>query len=351
MVGWTKRQGAGPIGVDLGSRSIKLVQLSVDRTRVRDAVCWDLPLVAASDPASRERQMVDMLTQAREGRDFRGRDAVFCLNTADLFIQNMRVPQTSGDQLRQVVEKEAAGRVPFEADQTEMRFFEADTVRQGDAYRREVIVLACRQPSVQAILDVAEATGLNPVAIDAAPAALLRCYAAQFRRSSDEEVCAMFISIGASCTTLVIARGENPQFIKQIDFGGRQMDEAVARDLRMKLTDAAALRRHHGDRRADRRDPEVARSIADATRPLLEILANDLAMCMRYYSVTFRGQTLARAVLGGGEASAGLAEWLSTRLDLSCELADPTRPFRQSSLSGRAAQWDVAVGLALREVE
>ncbi|NLE38399.1 MAG: pilus assembly protein PilM [Pirellulaceae bacterium] len=351
MVGWRGRQGAGPIGVDLGSRSIKMVQLTADRTRIREAVCWDIPATARSDAAARTRQLAHALEAAREGRAFRGRDAVFCLGTAELFLQNMRVAQATGDQLRQVIEKEAASRLPFDGDQAELRFYEADTVRQGDALRREVIVLACQKPSVHGLLAVAEAARLNPVAIDAAPAALLRCYSHQFRRSSDEEVCALFMSVGASCTTVVIARGDSPRFIKQVDFGGRQLDEAVSRDLKMKLADAVALRRHSGDRRADRRDPEIAESIAKATRPLLESMANDLAMCMRYYSVTFRGQPLSRVVIGGGEASPNMADWLSTRLDIPCELAEPSRPFPQSTLPGRSTQWDVAIGLALREVK
>ncbi|HLA84916.1 MAG TPA: pilus assembly protein PilM [Thermoguttaceae bacterium] len=340
----------GPIGVDVGSRSVKLVQLSADRSRIHEAACWDLPAPVATDPAGRWREVGNVIAHAREGRDFRGRDAVLCLGTSELFLQNMRVPQTAGDQLRQVVEKEAASRIPFDSKETELRFYEADTVRQGDALRREVIVLACRRPSIASLLSTAESVGLNPVAIDAAPAALLRCYAAQFRRSSDEEICAMFVSIGASTTTVVIARGDCPRFIKQIDFGSRHLDEAVARDLRMKLADAAAMRRHHGDRRADRRDPEITQSVVKATRPVLETLANDLAMCMRYYSVTFRGQPLSRTIVGGGEASAELVEWLSGRLDMKCDLADPLRPFHDSTLPGRTVQWDIAVGLALREI-
>jgi type IV pilus assembly protein PilM len=349
MVGWSKRQGAGPIGVDVGSRSVKLVQLSADRTEVREAVCWDLPATLRTDAAGRARQIANAISAAREGRAFRGRDAVLCLGTSDLFVQNMRVPQVTGDQLQQVVQKEATNRLPFEADDAELRFYEADTVRQGDAFRREVIVLACQKPAIHSVLSVAEESRLNAIAIDAAPAAILRCYSAQFRRSSDEEACVLFMSIGASCTTVVIARGDSPRFIKQVDFGSRQLDEAVARDLKMKIADATALRRHSGDRRADKRDPEIAESIAKAIRSNLESMANDLAMCMRYYSVTFRGQPLSRVVVGGGEASSELVEWLSTRLDIGCSLADPARPFQQANLPGRATQWDVAIGLALRE--
>ena len=79
-------------------------------------------------------------------------------------------------------------------------------------------------------------------------------------------------------------------------------------------------------------------------------MANELAMCMRYYSVTFRGQPLSRVIVGGGEASAELTKWLSARLDIDCELADPSRPFNGSALPGRAGHWDMAIGLALREM-
>ena len=50
-------------------------------------------------------------------------------------------------------------------------------------------------------------------------------------------------------------------------------------DLARIVADAAALRRHNGDRRADQRDPEVTRTIAEATRPVL-LNAGDLRVGM-----------------------------------------------------------------------
>jgi type IV pilus assembly protein PilM len=158
----------------------------------------------------------------------------------------------------------------------------------------------------------------------------------------------MFLHIGASKTATVIARGDDALFIKYIEIGGRHLDEAVARHLSMNLHDAAHLRRHNGDRRAELQDPEVTRSLAEAVRPVLDRLTNELALCLRYYSVTFRGQPLSRIVLGGGEAAPSLIEMLQTRLDTRCELGDPLRSFEPYSVSGRKSQWDVAAGLALR---
>ena len=81
----------------------------------------------------------------------------------------------------------------------------------------------------------------------------------------------------------------------------------------------------------------------------MDRLVHELSLCMRYYSVTFRSESLQQCLIGGGEANDGLVEWLGARLDLPCELGNPLRSFEKSLPSERLAQWDVAAGLALRE--
>ena len=350
MVGWFSKHRYGPIGVDVGSRTVKLIQFDAERTRIHEAARWDLTTDPESDPAEHDAEVARAINRAREGRDFRGREAVFCLRSSDLFVQNIRVPQLSGEELRRTVSAEAAGRLPFDREEAEIRFIEAADVRQGDAVRREVILLACHRPALARTLAVAEASGLLPLAVDVEPSALLRCYTRQFRRDQDQSGCAMFVNVGGSNTTVVIARGCDPMFVKYIDMGGRHLDKAVADNLKMKLSEAGPLRRHNGDRRTDQRDPEITRSIAESIRPVLDRLTGELSMCIRYYSVTFRGQPLERTVIGGGEATESLVEWLSGRLDLPCQLGDPLRSFEKPNFPGRPGQWDVAAGLALRQL-
>ena len=342
----------GPIGVDIGSRSIKLLQFSADRTRLLDAVRRELPAVGDADPTSPEYQarIADALRHAREGRDFRGRDVVVCLSDKHLFVQNLRVPKSDGAALERHVQQEAAGRIPFPAAESEIQFFEAADVRQADTLVREVIVLACHKPVLQGMLDVIDASGLRPLAVDVEPAAFVRSYATQYRRDEDRKQRAMFVHVGYSRTGVVIMQGDDVLFIKYVDVGGKQMDEAVARHLEMSPLEAMALRRQNGDRRSELQDEEVARSVSDAVRPVLERLAAELSMCVRYHSVTFRGQPLVRLVMGGGEATPQLLEAISKRLDLKCELSDPLRNFDGSPQLGRKGQWDVAAGLALREI-
>jgi type IV pilus assembly protein PilM len=349
MISLLPLRRAGPIGVDIGSNSVKLLQLSADRRQVLESVCWELPRGEDGLPVRTEETIFQTLCRARQARHFRGREAVLALGAEELFIQNLRLPESKGESLEKLIFNEAASRLPFEAAEAEIRFLQTEPVRQGDAVRLEVILLACRRPIIEQKVALAEKAGLIPVALEPQPMALLRCYSKQYRRESDQQRRTMYVHIGASSTTVLIARGNDLMFIKPIAWGGRAMDEAVAQHLKMRLPEASALRRHHGDRRADQRDPEVSQAIQEAVRPVWDRLANELAMCTRYFSITFRGDPLSGLVLGGGEASRELADWLGAQLNLPCELADPFRAFQTRPSSGRQTQWDVVAGLALHE--
>jgi len=352
MIRWPLKNRATPIGVDLGASSVKLVQLSADRRQLVEAVRWDLPPedASAQGPAPPE-SFIEALRQARRNRNFRGRDAVVCLGRNELFLQNLRVPKVTGQELDRLVEQEAAGRVPFALTDTEIRYLEAADIRHGESTLREVILCACHRPELERMLEIIEGADLNPVAVDIESNAIVRSYARQFRRDEDRHVRSMLVHVGYSGTGVVIAEGDQTLFVKYIGVGGRDLDEAVAKHLQMSFVEASALRRHNGDRRADQQDPEVAQSIGDATRPIVEKLIHEISLCIRYHSVTFRGKPLMRMVLGGGEANDTLREVLSRRLDLKCEIFDPLRNLGNLPRTLRQGQWDIATGLALREVD
>lgn len=348
MVGFLSNHRVSPIGVDIGNRSVKLFQLSADFSRIVGASRWDIEHTESTDADSDTSPTTVAIRQAMEGRRFRGRDAILCLGANDLFVQNIRVPKTRPEELTQIIQQEAAGRLPYAINDAELRFTEAADVRQGEQTKREVILMAVHRPALENAIESIIDAGLRPVAVDVEPYALLRCYAKQFRRDEDRQQRAMFINIGSTNTAVVIAHGGDPLFIKYVNIGGQNMDQAVADQLKLSLTDATALRRHNGDRRADAQDPEVARSIGECLRPVLDELANELSMCIRYHSVTFRGKPLMRLVLGGGEATDLLASELQARLDLTSHVGEPLRSFEGGAQTGRKTQWDIAAGLALR---
>ncbi len=345
-----RAQRLSPIGVDIGQSSIKLVQLSKDRKTVLHAARWDLPgAQPGEDGAETAHAVRDALSKGLDSRRFSGRRAVVCLGAGQLFVQNLRVASTPEMDLDDAVRQGAQGKLPYSLEEAELRYVEAADVRHGDALRREIILLACHRDRLQAFLQPIVDVGLQPIAVDTEPTALLRSYAAQFRRADDQEACSMFVNIGARQTLVVIAQAEAPLFVKYLDVGGRLMAEAVARGLDMDLPAASMLRMHNGDRRRDQQDPEVIASIQRALRPVWDHLCNELSLCVRYYGVTFRRKPLARVLISGGEASPELVEGLEKRLNLPCQLGDPFRGLKENGQARRRSQWSIATGLALRE--
>lgn len=350
MVGFMQPKRT-PIGVDLGSRVVKLAQLSADHQAIVETGRWDLPIDLLPGAPNYHSELVNALRQARDGKKFRGRDAIVSLSARDVHIQNVRVTKAEGQSFEQAILQETVPRLPFPATEAELRWVEAGDVRQGEQVRREVIVLAVHRPVLDQMLQVIEDAGLWPVAVEVEPQALLRVYDMQYRRDADSQVRTLFVHVGNASTLVTISQATELLFVKNIELGGRHFDDAVARHLNMPLGEAWALRRHNGDRRADQQDPDIARSVTEATRPVIEKLISEVSLCIRYHSVTFRGQPLKRLVVAGGEATSALIDALAARLDLKCELGDPLRTFDPIQVPGRRGQWDLAVGLALRPMK
>src|SRR5205085_3363090 len=233
MVRWLPQRRYSPIGIDIGARSIKLVQLSGDRSRLVEAARVELPPPAEqADPKEQVQRIAEGLQRGLSDRDFHGREAICCLSDRQLFLQSLRVPKQAGSQLDRLVAQEAAGRAPFALDEAELRFLEAADVRQGDQTLREVIVFAVQRSVLHEALAVVEQAKLKPVAVDVEPAALVRSYAAQFRRDDDRQARALLVHIGYSRTAAMIALTDDLLFVKYIDVGGEPFDQADSRSMK-----------------------------------------------------------------------------------------------------------------------
>ncbi|MCH2126515.1 MAG: pilus assembly protein PilM [Pirellulaceae bacterium] len=352
MIRRLQSRHCGPIGIDLGAKAVKLIQFNSTGTEIVESACWNLAVQEEGKSRDLPSLWVDAIRQACVGRHFRGRKAIVCLSDRELFIQNIRIFKSSSDEvMERHVEQEAAGRIPFPLAEASLRFIEAGEVRQGDTAMREVILMACHQPVLDEVLAVVEAAGLLPVGVEVEPVALLRSYFAQGRRELDRVSHALYAHVGYSGTSVTIARGDQILFVKYLPLGGKQFDQAVARHLELGLSEAGSLRQHNGDRRADEQDPDIARGIREATREVVSQLCLEVNRCVRYFHVTFRGQSLGRVIVGGGEATDQLTEAFASHLNIKAELGAPLRSHVSGAVAGRATQWDVAAGLALRDCE
>jgi type IV pilus assembly protein PilM len=344
-----------PIGLDLGNDSVKMLQLDVST---------GLPRVHAAARAGFDHpsKLGQTLRNLLRGGQFAGRSVVAALPRDILHIKNLRLPLIPAAELPGAVRFEARNIFAFDTETARLEFLPAGEVRQGSEVRQEVIVMAARNEDVDPFVQTLHDAGLLVESLDAELCALYRTVERFVRRKQDEQEVTVMVDIGLRRTQVLIGRGREINFFKPIDIGGRRLNDAVSRKLHIEYDEAQALRRRLAE--APRpltgqplpHDP-VRQAVFDATRSTLEELGRELSLCLRYYSVTFRGQRPARVRLTGGEANdPHLSGLLNGILSLPVEAARPlfsidSSAMRPADRRGSLSEWCTALGLALKKTD
>jgi type IV pilus assembly protein PilM len=366
---WVRRR-VEPIGLDLGTRFVRMLQLSRNRGQMTVVACAERALPpGAHSPADYERLRAEAVADMLAKNSFVGRLVVTSLAADDLQIRNLRVPNMPEEEIGEVVRYEAADRLGLETASAELRYMLAGDVRQGADVRQEVIVFGATQTAVKSHVDMLVRMGLQPAAVDASPCAIFRGFERFLRRNEDRQLVNAFLDLGYSGSRIVISRGPDIIFYKAIPIGGGRFDELVATQLDLSLPEAAELRirvlRQHIATITGQQMPtgeeavgeSTRRAMLDAMRPALEQLSKEIALCLRYCSVTFRGMKCDEVTVIGGEAcNQDLLQMLSDQANVPFRVGKALRNVGSEPDFGGAdrrtgqPEWAVPLGLALKPV-
>lgn len=368
---WIRRH-VEPIGLDLGTRCIRMLQLARHRGQITVVGFAQRALPPGQHaPAEYERLAVAAVNEMFAEGCFVGRDVVTQLGWDQLQVRNLRVPVMPENEVGEVVKFEAAERFGLDPAQAELRFIVAGDVRQGAEIRQEVIVLGASAADLEKHTNLLGRLNVRPVAIDAGLCALFRGFERFLRREEDRGAVSALVDVGYAATRLVVSRGPDIIFYKSIRIGGLRFDELASEALDMSLAEAAELRirLHQQQMRQEVGLPEpqaaeervgesVQRALLDSLRPAIEQLSKEIALCLRYCSVTFRGIRADEVTVIGGEAySTDLLRMLSDQVNLPFKQGRPLRNLTSEVDMGGAdrrsgqPEWATAMGLALKPTQ
>ncbi len=359
MIQAFRRSSVMPIGVDVGAHGVRLLQLAGGSNGLTVVAAEHQPLPAGltiKDEGYHTR-VADALQTALGRGGFKGRRVVSTLPAAAVGVKSVRMPPMPGPELAGAVQFEAAERMPSDRPRI-VQHLKAGEVRQGDDVRQEVLLLAADEAFIEAHVAALASCNLRPLAIDSIPTALTRVVStrADLHPRGGEAPAKVVIDAGHGSTKVLVARGGRVVFFKMIELGGAALDKAVARALKLPLPEAAERRQAlAGSDAADQAtggSPATA-AVLDALRPTLTELGREIALCLRYYGVTFRGARPLHALLVGGlGGDTVLMNELAKAAGLELRRHDPLAaidpgPAARAMPAGGAA-WAVAAGLSLR---
>ncbi|HIJ66722.1 MAG TPA: pilus assembly protein PilM [Planctomycetes bacterium] len=346
-----------PIGLEMESNSIRMIQLAHtgENARVIAADEIQIGAGASADEQSRHEFAVSAIKEMLARGNFRGRSVVSSLSNSSLKIKSLRLDTSDADQIEQLITNDIAAQFGLDSDNDEIRYIIAGSVYHADEIKNEIIFLGADKESISQHIALLEEAGLKPLAIDAAPCALFRCFRSSLRRQEDQQLVSVFIEVGSLFTTVIISRGQQIAFVKQIPIGGRKLNEQVASKLDVDYDEAVVLRSKLRNTDTGTIETTTRQAIVDAMSFVIEELAREISLCFKYYAVTFRGNRPSEAVFAGTEAyESVLLEELKKHLDIEVKLAQPFRGFELAGTEFAAEQnasfceWAVAVGLGVR---
>ncbi len=376
MISWNlKSRSQQPIGLDIGYNCIKMIQLSVNAGQISviaaDKVHIDPNI--NGDAQERRNFVVSATKQMLTEGNFRGRNVISCLPNDELRITSLRLAETEmHEEIEQALKKEAAQRFGLDVEKNVINYVPAGSVRQGDVTKNELILFATDSEAINKHIAMLDEIGLKPSAIDTVPCALFRVFERSLKRQEDKERTVVFIDVGGRFTTVVFGRGCEISFVKQIPIGGEKFNRQIATKLGISTAEAQRLRdtlrkeksvnsrKEFGSAGQDLNgqsslDVSTRQVMVDAVGAVAEELAREISLCFRYYTVTFRGKRVERAIIAGGGAYENiLLTVLKRHLTVEIEMA---RPFHgidmvninfDSDRRGLLCEWAVALGIGLK---
>jgi type IV pilus assembly protein PilM len=345
-----RRHNSGLIGIDIGARQVRAVQMS-DRQggcAVSAAGCAALPAGRERDPVTQRQAIADLLAK----HPFKGKRVCVSLPAAALTFKSVRLPRMPEEELIAAGELEVRERFS-DMREAVIRVLPAGLVGRTGAEQYEVIVVAARSDAVTARLKLLTELGLTVAHIEPPTQAFFRPFARFLERSADAQAAGAYVDFGTLGSRIIIAGGSEIAFLKCCPVGGESLDRAVAEKLTIPVAQAAVQREKL--RTPGALDAQQAEAIREAVAPVLDQLGKEIGLCLRYYAVTFRGERPDK-ILGGGQefAHAVTRERLAMATQLPVEVAPALRGIAHEGIwenaetADDAPEWTQAIGLALR---
>src|SRR5690625_4076187 len=331
------------IGLEIGTNAIKVVELRPGATPTLSSygsrpVPPDLLQEGMIvDPDALAFEIQELLKETGITRRF----VIAAVGNQQVVTRNIRLPNMPAQELGAAVKWEADKYLPFSIDDVAFDHHQLDdpkSLQEGEEI--EVLIAAAQTEYVAQQAECLIRAGLEPVAMDIKPFALMRpLFNSQSGRSGANGGINVLIEAGASSTTITLVRDRRVLMNRVIGVAGDELTEALQREFSIGFAEAQELKHKLGAA-----TPEEAQELAenlpdgglndvsgadparvwDALRPVLRELTGELSRSLQFFTVQAGELEIESILLSGGSAKLrGMQEAIANALGQPVEIADP----------------------------
>jgi type IV pilus assembly protein PilM len=303
------------IGVDIGSSSVKMVQLR------RNNGSWALTAAGvveiAQGPGSGgagEGQIVAALKECLRSTGVGTRTAVCGVSGPEVAVRPFTFPALPLEEMEGAIRLEASQLCPFNIDDCAVSY---QVISEGEQGVSGILVAATNKV-IGRKKRCAEGASLQPVLMDVDGLALLNCFNEVERPAADRTIAVL--NVGGSWANLGIMGRESPPFVRDIACPGDEIAELVGGEQEFSAGAGTQTLPVGASDDRPRRKPN------GTVEGGLDKLAEDINETLRYYTARERSAFVEKLFVCGGPAGVeGFVEWLGRQLGLDAVLWNPLK--------------------------
>jgi type IV pilus assembly protein PilM len=339
------------VGLDIGSSSVKLVELREGKNgyKLQHLAISPLPPEAIVDGA-----LMDSVTIIDTIRDLvtsttKTRDVVTSVSGHSVIVKKITLPFMTETELEDSIQWEAERHIPFDINDVNIDFQILGSGSENPDLM-DVILVAAKKDIINDYVSVIMEAGLSPVVVDIGAFALENMLGLNYDIEKDEIVA--IVNVGASVTNINILKNNMSSFTRDVFKGGNQITEEIQRQLHVDYEEAEKIKV------GQKADPSSQGVVDGVLKSTSESLAVEIGNSIDFFQSTSTYQKISKLFLsGGGSKIKDFDVILQQQIGVPVELANPFKRIEYSEkdfdleyLRDIGPVMAVGVGLASRKV-
>ena len=350
------------VGVDIGSHSIKLVEIDDGKKGMvlKNFGVIHLPPEAILEGSIKEMEIVSTaLRSLFRNLKVKNKNVATSISGFSVIVKKITLSEKAESELEATIQDEAEQYIPFDIDEVNLDF---DVLRagidsdqsgpskgKGESSKMDVMLVAAKKDIIDDYVSLLQVSGLNPVVLDVDAFALENA----FEMASDgSEGCYALVNIGAEELGINAVKDGISLFTRDSSYGGFQITEAIMTEFSVSYEEAEKIKLGgQGVEKGKEKIEEIFTSVASEW-------VQEIKRALDFVASTYPDQRIEKIVVGGGSANIpGFMELLKKESGLPVEELNPfanliidQKSFDPKYLKEMGPQAAVAVGLALRSI-
>lgn len=338
------------VGIDIGSSSVKLVQLKEQKGsyQLLNVGIAPLPPEAIVDNTLMDSAaIVGGIKNLITSLGIKVKDVACSISGNSVIIRKISLPAMPLDELEDQITWEAEQYIPFDINDVNMDFqiLSPDNI---DPSKMNVLLVASKKDIINDYVSVFNESGLHLSVVDVDSFAVQNAF--EMNHDTGAEDVLALINIGASVMNINVIKSGVTLFTRDVQMGGNLYTEEIQKQLGLSSSEAESIKTFAHENKNT--------TLLEVLGKVNETITQEIRRSLDFYNSTANDDRITKIfVSGGGSKVFMLVESMSEKTGLPVEMLNPfsklkynENDFDPEYLREIGPLMAVTVGLAIRRV-